>query len=70
MVVTVAGHDTHVGSRPNDDMSSFRACCIMYDSPRVESVGFAAFHIRPIAKPSSFKDGLPSFDQMNNGKGT
>jgi hypothetical protein len=62
MVMTLAGRDTRVGSGPNEDMSNFRACSIMFDCPSVGSGSFDAFHLRPIAKPSPFKYGLSIFD--------
>jgi hypothetical protein len=62
MVMTLAGRDTCVGSGPNEDMSNYRACSVMFDRPSVGSGSFDAFHLRPIAKPSLLKDGLPVFD--------
>ena len=62
MVISVDGSSPLLGQGQNEDMSSFRACSMMFDCPRFGPVSFDAFHIRPIVKPSPFKDGLPIFD--------
>jgi hypothetical protein len=55
-----------VGSGPTEDMSSFRACSIMFDRPSVDPVSFAALHLGPTVKPFPFKDRLLFFDSMND----